>query len=488
MTRFTLAACLALASLTSWASVAWQPFDAGVFERARAEQKLVLLNLEAVWCHWCHVMDATTYVDPRVLERISGFIAVKADHDARPDLANRYRNYGWPATVVFDAEGRELAKRAGYIAPEDMVALLESAPALVPLKAAASVVPGELTDALRDTLRSRHAASLDRERGGLKSAQKFLEADAVEWGLRRAALGDAAEAEHVRRTLDAGLALIDPVWGGAYQYSTGRVWTRPHFERIMRTQARYLRLYALGYQAFRDARYLQAIRDVRRYLAAFLTAADGTFFVSQDADVVRGEHAADYFALDDAARRRIGVPRVDTHVYADANGSAIEALVSVHLATKDHSALVAAERAADRILATHRRPDGSFAHAPRDPLGPYLADNLAMARAFFALFGATQEPRWLARAQSTARYIETHFRAPTGYASGVDNGTPVAPVPNIDENIGVARFAAELQRLLGDPASRRLYDHAMAYLASPAIATKRIAEPGILLADAELRR
>ena len=80
--------------------------------------KFVLLDLEAVWCHWCHVMDETTYRDPAVMALLdSNYIAVKVDQDSRPDLANRYENYGWPATVVFGPDGGEIVKRRWLYQP-----------------------------------------------------------------------------------------------------------------------------------------------------------------------------------------------------------------------------------------------------------------------------------------------------------------------------------------------------------------------------------
>src|SRR6185436_6038163 len=109
------------------ARIRWESWSDTVFERARREDRLVLLDLEAVWCHWCHVMDATTYRDPAVVALVeSKLIAVKVDQDARPDLSNRYEDYGWPATVIFDARGRELVKFRGYIPPGRMASLLRA--------------------------------------------------------------------------------------------------------------------------------------------------------------------------------------------------------------------------------------------------------------------------------------------------------------------------------------------------------------------------
>src|SRR4051794_10538022 len=84
--------------------IAWQPWSDKLFETAKKENKLVILDLEAVWCHWCHVMDEQTYSDPEVKKLIgSNYIAVRVDQDSRPDLSNRYEDYGWPATIFFSS-------------------------------------------------------------------------------------------------------------------------------------------------------------------------------------------------------------------------------------------------------------------------------------------------------------------------------------------------------------------------------------------------
>src|SRR5437588_1704652 len=109
------------------AALKWQPWSDAVFAQSVRQHRFVLLDLEAIWCHWCHVMDETTYKDPRVMRLLnSRYILVKVDQDARPDLSNRYEDYGWPATVVFDAAGQELVKFQGYIEPERMRTLLRA--------------------------------------------------------------------------------------------------------------------------------------------------------------------------------------------------------------------------------------------------------------------------------------------------------------------------------------------------------------------------
>ena len=105
----------------------WTGWDADLFTRSKQMNRLVILDLEAVWCHWCHVMEQKTYADPKVAALInSKFIAVRVDQDASPDLSSRYGNWGWPATIIFAPDGTEIAKIRGYIEPDRMANLLRA--------------------------------------------------------------------------------------------------------------------------------------------------------------------------------------------------------------------------------------------------------------------------------------------------------------------------------------------------------------------------
>src|SRR5258708_25379202 len=147
-----------------------------------------------------------------------------------------------------------------------------------------------------------------------------------------------ARAEHMaRNTLAEQLHLLDPAWGGVYPYSTDGDWNSPHFEKIMQMQAENLRIYSLACAQWRDPQYLHTAQEIRRYLGTFLTSPTGAFYTSQDADLVDGKHSADYFALSDAQRRKLGVPRVDKDIYARENGWGIKWLVTLYAATGSKS-------------------------------------------------------------------------------------------------------------------------------------------------------
>jgi uncharacterized protein len=496
--RRLVAALLLLWTLpgyTAGSKIDWQPWSDSVFERAARENRFVLLDLEAVWCHWCHVMDAVTYSDPKVVELIkSRYIPVRVDQDSRPDISRRYENYGWPATVVFNAEGGEIVKRRGYLPPEVMISMLEEIivdPSPVDYGDDEPVTRFAdnplLSPKLRKSLEAAFYATHDPKLGGLKQFQKFIDHDTVEYGLLRAGQGDKKAEEMTRRTLMFALKLIDPAWGGMYQYSTDFDWDHAHFEKIMSMQAEPMRLYALAYGQFRDERYLQAVRDLHRYVTTFLRSPEGAFYTSQDADLVKGKHSEEYFALNDAARRKLGIPAVDKHRYARENGWMINALATAYAMTGERAYLDDAQRAARWIIANRSLTGGGFRHDEKDVAGPYLEDTLAMSDAFLALYAATGEREWLARAASGAQFIEQHFRgAQPGYLTSAPRASSrLQPKSNIDENIPLARFANLLHRYTGDARYRAMSDYALRMLVTEQVAGALLTAPGILLAAFE---
>jgi len=477
---------LFLALPATAAPIRWVPWSDAVFAQAKREHRFVLLDLEAVWCHWCHVMDEKTYANPKVIALMNArYIAVRVDQDSRPDLSNRYEDYGWPATIMFNANGGEIVKRSGYIPPAEMTSMLQAIiddPSPGP-SVRAEAVPqfgaSDLSDALRKQLEARHRETYDAKNGGWGVSHKYLDAPSVEYAIEK---DDSDNRRMARQTLDGERNLVDPVWGGVYQYSTGGVWSEPHFEKIMSMQAGNLRVYALAYAKWRDPRDLATAQAIRRYLDTFLRSPEGAFYTSQDADLVDGEHAGEYFALDDAHRRAKGIPRVDKHCYARENGWAIQGLVTLAMASGDRTALDEARRAAECVYANLHRPDGGFNHGDT---GPFLGDTLAMGRASIALYAATHDGIWLQHAQEAASYIESHFAAKPGYLTA--RPAPMMPPKwHRDENVDVVRFANLLFRYDRDPLHERIAKNAMRYLAAEEVA-KPWPVGGVLLADLELR-
>ena len=242
------------------AEINWQPWSEAAFLEAKKTGRPILLSISAVWCHWCHVMDEKTYANPDVAKLMGErYIAVKVDQDSNPDLSRRYENYGWPATIVFDGTGQEIVKRRGYLPPERMISMLKAiiddpSPILYSDSKPVTEFADKplLEDKLRMVLQKRFAETSDQKIGGLVQAQKFLDRDLVEYAVLRGAQGDKQALQIARVNLDNASRIIDPVWGGAYQYSTDGDWAHPHFEKIMEIQAGYLRIYAQAYARYHD--------------------------------------------------------------------------------------------------------------------------------------------------------------------------------------------------------------------------------------------
>ena len=499
--RLALACVLLMPALcgATKGDIAWKKGWSGdLLTQAKRDHRFVLLDLEAVWCHWCHVMDAQTYGDSRVAGLIDAhFIAVKVDQDSDPDLSNRYGDWGWPATIVLAPDGTEIVKRRGFIPPENMASMLQAivddpspGPSVVNQAPVEATAEGTLSPDLRQQQEHQFTDLYDTVNGGWGQGFRFVDAYALEWALWRVENGDAAAIKMARQTLDANLALIDPVWGGVYQYSEKQDWSAPHFEKIMSFQADDLRLYSEAYARWQDPRYLRAAQSIHAYLVRFLRAPEGALYVSQDADLSATVTGHDYYKLDEQGRLRLGTPPIDRHRYARENGWAITALCRYVDVTGDRAALAEARGAAQWVRAHRGLPGGGYRHDDADHRGPYLGDSLAMGQAFLALYRTTGEREWLEQAGATLTFIDKHFRDSQG---GYDTAVVSARAPGVfahpvrldEENVALARLSNLAWRYTANPRWQAMSLQARRFLAAFVASDPGRFLPGVLLADVE---
>jgi uncharacterized protein YyaL (SSP411 family) len=416
----------------------WATYSAETFARAKRERKFIVMDGSAEWCHWCHVMEAESYHDPRVRKLLDErFIAVKVDVDARPDLEERYGDWGWPATIVFSPDATEIAKYKGFIAPDDFVRMLTEVvtPTASPPPTSTSTTTSTTTPTPTATLTEQtlswiqHDAALsldeywDDEEGGWGRNQKAPIGPDNAWLLSRARAGDADARKKALFVLDQQSKIIDPVWGGIYQYSAARDWDHPHFEKLMTFQAPAIENYAEAYALTKEPRFLARAQAMLSFVDGHMRGADGGFYTTVDADVNAHDASKpfmsghDYYAQGEAGRRKHGYPRVDTHEYARENGLAIAAHVTFYEATGDARALETAKTAANRVYSTHASKTGGVAHdgnldARADATVLFLADNAAFGLALVRLYEATHERMWLDRALAIAAFIEKELADP----------------------------------------------------------------------------
>jgi uncharacterized protein YyaL (SSP411 family) len=406
----------------------WATLSPETFARAKAERKYVVLDGSAEWCHWCHVMEATTYHDPAVRKILDAhFIAVKVDVDSRPDVEERYGDYGWPATVMFSPDADELGKYRGYIEPGKFKGILEDLVASGLAEKKPGDKPAVATKAPRTALSEEHLLWIQREidvqledyydedQGSWGRQQKAPLGWNNAWTLRKAAAGDAKAKAQALFTLDQQSKLLDPVWGGIYQYSAARDWDSPHFEKLMTFQAPALDNYATAYQLTKDPKQLARARAMLGFLDRFMKSPEGGFYTTQDADVNAHDRTKTfvdghvYYALDEKGRLARGLPRVDAHEYGKENGLAISAYCTMYEVTRDPAVLASAEKAARRILTNHATAGGGITHDAVDPEKPakqlYLSDNASFGLALVRLYEVTKNDDYAKRARAIADFM-----------------------------------------------------------------------------------
>ncbi len=397
---------------------AWVSLDAGL-EAAAHDGRPVLLSIQADWCHWCHVMNETTYRDPEVVSMLDErFVAAREDAELRPDLAERYAEYGWPATIVFAPDGTEILALRGHRTSAALLEILGAITSDIDAgRAPGASLPSRATEprvgehvaleVLRAALTHQLDDLYDEAMGGWGTPQKYPFEGPVEHTLLRARLGsDPLLRERAILTLERETELLDPIWGGMYQYSEQGDWQHPHYERIASVQAGAIEGFALALRASLDRAWRARALDIVRYVRAFLMRDDGALYASQDADLRLPDGTAtlgaEYATLSDADRRARGIPTVDTRVLATANGLLITALARLAEVAPELGTLADATRAADVIVRTARDARGLFRHeagAAGDTR--FLADQIAMSRALFAVEQAGGDRRYRALARDS---------------------------------------------------------------------------------------
>jgi uncharacterized protein YyaL (SSP411 family) len=306
----------------------WYPWSAEAFDAARRADKPVLLDIGAVWCHWCHVMDGESYEDPAVAEYLNEhFVCIKVDRDERPDVDARYQRAvqvlthqgGWPLTAFLTPDG-QVFYGGTYFPPDGrygrpgfrtvLASVLDAYRAKRPQVEAQAlairrVLDGELdegmTGELSPGLLGRGTDAIlgvfDPVHGGFGRQPKFPHPAAVRFLLARLSEDPRPELRTViDRTLEAmGRGGIhDQLVGGFHRYSVDAEWIVPHFEKMAYDNSELLRAYTEAYAAFGTEEYAAVARGIVRWIREVCAHAEGGYAASQDADV--GLHDdGDYF-------------------------------------------------------------------------------------------------------------------------------------------------------------------------------------------------
>jgi uncharacterized protein YyaL (SSP411 family) len=310
--------------------VYWQEWGVEAFALAAEQDKPILLDIGAVWCHWCHVMDRESYEDPALAKLINEhFIAVKVDRDERPDVDSRYQaavsaisgQGGWPLTAILTPDGRpyfggtyfprdDRYGRPGFDRVLTTMAEVWKSRREEALESAASVLAaiehgetfsgrgGSLSLEIVDKLVASAVGQFDPRYGGFGTQPKFPHPAALDLLIDVAArTGNEAarQAATVTLTQMSRGGVYDQLAGGFHRYSVDERWVVPHFEKMLYDNAGLLANYVHAFQSFVDADFARVARDIVRWLDATMTdQARGGFYASQDADLSLDDDG-DYF-------------------------------------------------------------------------------------------------------------------------------------------------------------------------------------------------
>ncbi len=310
--------------------IAWHEWGDAAFARARAEGKPILLDIGAVWCHWCHVIDRESYENPALAAIINEhYVPVKVDRDERPDVDSRYQaavsamtgQGGWPLTAFLTPEGKPFFGGT-YFPPEDAMGrpgfrriLLGVAEAFrtrrdeVDKTAKAIEEAVSQAEAFRGARADFDAGAVDEmvgsivrmfdiRNGGFGQSPKFPHAAAIDLLLERyQSTKEQALLTVVEKTLEkmALGGVYDQLGGGFHRYSVDERWLVPHFEKMSYDNSELLRNYLHGYQVTGRALFRETAEGIISWVNEVLSdQARGGFYGSQDADQTLDDDG-DYF-------------------------------------------------------------------------------------------------------------------------------------------------------------------------------------------------
>ena len=310
--------------------IQWQEWGNEAFAKAQRENKPILLDIGAVWCHWCHVMDRESYEDPETAALINEhFIAIKVDRDERPDVDSRYQSAvqaisgqgGWPLTAFLTPDGRPFFGGT-YFPPEDHYGRPSFRRVLTSIANAYEEKHGDVLESAESVMAAiAHQESFAGRAGTInpQTVENIIQAGVRQFDSRNGGFGSAPKFSHpatidllideyVRTKRDevktvfahtlermALGGVYDQLVGGFHRYSVDEKWIVPHFEKMSYDNSELLKNYVHAYQATGDELFGAVAKDIIRWVDEWLSdRKHGGFYASQDADYSLDDDG-DYF-------------------------------------------------------------------------------------------------------------------------------------------------------------------------------------------------
>ena len=404
----------------------WRDWNEDIFSDSDQERKPILLALTATWCHWCHVMDQTSYSQPEIINLINAyFIPTRVDVDVRPDLARKYNQGGFPSLAVLNNRGSLLLGKV-YSPPEELSVLLDQVksndanPVINDshrkLPDTSHTPSGDDPDTVtpQDRVLDQIQSMYDPVFGGLGDEPKQPPWETVRLLMDLySKIGDKELLKMIRTTLDGiQTGLFDSNDQGFFRYSVSRDWKVPHYEKMLVTNANLAITYSEAYQLTRKTRYKQAAVGTINYLINTLyDSAKNGFYASQDAEET-------YYQLPWKDRTLSLLPSIDPTLYSGWNSLAATALLKCSHLYRSPDYEILAEQIIDSIWQTSWEASSGLSHVMGQLVGKptFLEDHVHFLRANLSMYESSGSQHYLERAVEILQKTQDLFGAATdGY-------------------------------------------------------------------------
>ncbi|MDT7891270.1 MAG: DUF255 domain-containing protein [Thermoproteota archaeon] len=440
--------------------IKWNSWSKEAFEKAKRENKLVLLSLAGVWCHWCHVMDETTYSDEEIISLINeNFIPIRVDVDERPDISERYNFGGFPTFAFLTHEG-DVITGGTYVPPAQFKEIVKE---MIELNK-----KGDIKDLIASSVSKKSEirkanpnekiiwdvvdiliSYFDESYGGFGIEPKFPISDAILFLENMYSITKKNGFNvMVKKTLEGMLnGIYDEIEGGFFRYSVTRDWKNPHYEKMLETNANLLLCYAYYYYLSGERKYKDVVEKTANYLIKNLRDKDtGLFYSSQDADEV-------YYSLNLEERKKRNPPYIDKNIYSCKNSlCAISFLKSGILLNNEDYINIALE-VSKKLYNEYLTKEGIL-HSKNLNIS-YLDDNVLFLDLLLNLYSYYLDEEYLERAKNIAdiivkEYIDSNGLLKDRKPSEDSLGLLKEPYHPLNENSLAAKDLYILGELISD--------------------------------------
>ncbi|NPA51947.1 MAG: thioredoxin domain-containing protein [Aquificae bacterium] len=475
--------------------IQWYTFEEGITQ-AKKQDKLILLDIYAKWCHWCNVMENTTYRNKVVIKLIKEhYIPIRVDADQRPDLNKKYNQGGLPSTVILTPEAK-IVYGTIYVPPEDMIKLLQQFAKMSKQEIQEYIDRNQMLQELHQKKFERVTQKkyikksyldfvykilekkFDQEHGGFKGSPKFPQEELVYFLILYSLFNQPAK-EFLEKTLHGYSLLIDKEEGGIYRYGTLTDWTEPHYEKLLKDQA------DISVMFFNAFSFLgkENLKKYANLLVFFMEKKlydpkTGYFYNSQGADIVNEKGTLlftgeEFFPKPKEEREKIiknlgYSPKIDKSIYFPMNALASRAFLYSYMYNQNRNHLHIGIKTLEKIIKEGFTSKGIKYSPTIDSY--YLNSQVYTLETLLVAYQITSQPKYLKLIKKLISILDKNYfsKKIRIYTDQKDIGLNTKKISFIDDiislNARLCRVMYGISLLEGDLSYKEKADSIIAVL------------------------